>query len=400
MTAALASLRFSCALWLGLALSGCSLLPSAYAEEDILVAAATHRAPEARQPLLRPEAPSPAIGSSAGLVLAALLAVGAAAWWRKRKRGSELPAEALELLAQSSLGGRARALWLRADRRNMIVAVTPQAVQVIDRWSQTGDQHDDRDHENESRNENRSDRGLGGPGNRSRGPRHDVGELDSLDERDLRSAAEAPGRDGHGSRSGARATSLRGHAVRTSDPAGARAHHHGNSLRGGLPDADSGNDTTGAPGSLGAPSGLDVAHPPEAAVQAARESRESRAARPAGDVRFSDSPAATATAATAAARRDARSARAASDVTPLTPAASVAPITAPIPVVRFPDAAPAAAPGHRHLSYAQLIPAPRAGVRLPSLRAGVRSGLRAARPSKSRGRSSSQCARGADEDPR
>lgn len=85
------------------------------------------------------EAPAePRLGATTGIALLALLSIGALAWWRRRRLPAELAAASIEVVAQSALGGRARVLWLRtagpSTPRNMIVTVTPQAVQVIDRW--------------------------------------------------------------------------------------------------------------------------------------------------------------------------------------------------------------------------------------------------------------------------
>lgn len=80
----------------------------------------------------------PRLGATTGLALLALLSVGALAWWRRRRLPHELAAASIEVVAQSSLGGRARVMWLRTSGpsapRNLIVTVTPQVVQVIDRW--------------------------------------------------------------------------------------------------------------------------------------------------------------------------------------------------------------------------------------------------------------------------
>jgi flagellar biogenesis protein FliO len=87
---------------------------------------------DAPRPLAEPSLDS--TRSSAGILLFGVLTIGAIAWWRRRHTTTARPAATLELLAQSSLGGRARALWLRAEERNLLVAVTPQAVQLLDRW--------------------------------------------------------------------------------------------------------------------------------------------------------------------------------------------------------------------------------------------------------------------------
>lgn len=78
--------------------------------------------------------PEPRGFSSAGMLLIVGLALVAYVWWRRRGVERAAPEHQLETLAQASLGGRARALWLRAGQRHMIVAVSAQSVQTIDRW--------------------------------------------------------------------------------------------------------------------------------------------------------------------------------------------------------------------------------------------------------------------------
>lgn len=68
-------------------------------------------------------------------VLAGLLALAGVAWRKRRSATSTECADTLDIIAQAALGGRARAVWLRAGRRHMVVAVTPQVIQILDQWS-------------------------------------------------------------------------------------------------------------------------------------------------------------------------------------------------------------------------------------------------------------------------
>lgn len=57
------------------------------------------------------------------------------ALWRRHQRVRAPGGPTLEIVAQVALGGRARALWLRADQRELLVAVAPNSVQVLESWS-------------------------------------------------------------------------------------------------------------------------------------------------------------------------------------------------------------------------------------------------------------------------
>jgi flagellar biogenesis protein FliO len=86
--------------------------------------------PAASPGSLSPRSPSP----TALLSLAGLAALGAWAWWRRRREAPEVNVSTLEIVSQTSLGGRVRAVWLRAGDRQMVITVTPHAVQILDRW--------------------------------------------------------------------------------------------------------------------------------------------------------------------------------------------------------------------------------------------------------------------------
>lgn len=81
-----------------------------------------------------PAAPSPGwLGSS--LVVLAGASLGWALW-RRHRLARAAGGPALEVVAQVALGGKARALWLRAAERELLLAVGPSSVQVLDSWTE------------------------------------------------------------------------------------------------------------------------------------------------------------------------------------------------------------------------------------------------------------------------
>lgn len=69
------------------------------------------------------------------LVVVAGASLGVALWRRHRlTRAPEAPA--LEVVAQVALGGKAKALWLRAANRELLLAVGPGSVQVLESWTE------------------------------------------------------------------------------------------------------------------------------------------------------------------------------------------------------------------------------------------------------------------------
>jgi flagellar biogenesis protein FliO len=67
-----------------------------------------------------------------------LAAAGAGVWLLRRRRirpGG--PAASIEVIAQRSLGGKARIVWLSAGSREMIVSVTAQQVRMLGQWRKT-----------------------------------------------------------------------------------------------------------------------------------------------------------------------------------------------------------------------------------------------------------------------
>jgi flagellar biogenesis protein FliO len=63
-----------------------------------------------------------------------LAAAGAGLWLMRRRRAQTAPAATIEVIAQRSLGGKARIVWLSAGPREMIVSVTAQQVRVLGQW--------------------------------------------------------------------------------------------------------------------------------------------------------------------------------------------------------------------------------------------------------------------------
>jgi hypothetical protein len=73
------------------------------------------------------------------LTFGALAGLGAAAWlWLRRKRGARSLTSPLEILAQVSIGPRARVVWISAGRREMLISVSEKDVRVLGQWVADG----------------------------------------------------------------------------------------------------------------------------------------------------------------------------------------------------------------------------------------------------------------------
>ncbi|NVB77787.1 MAG: hypothetical protein HOV81_05275 [Kofleriaceae bacterium] len=75
------------------------------------------------------------------MLLALVLAgLGCFAWMKRKKKTSNEPTSSIEVIAQKGLGAKAKIVWLRAGEREMVVAVTPQAVRMLGSWKKAADE--------------------------------------------------------------------------------------------------------------------------------------------------------------------------------------------------------------------------------------------------------------------
>ncbi|HEY0481160.1 MAG TPA: flagellar biosynthetic protein FliO, partial [Kofleriaceae bacterium] len=65
-------------------------------------------------------------------------AAGAGLWLLRRRKARPGATASIEILAQRSLGGKARIVWLSAGERELIVSVTAQQVRMLGQWRKTG----------------------------------------------------------------------------------------------------------------------------------------------------------------------------------------------------------------------------------------------------------------------
>lgn len=61
-------------------------------------------------------------------------ALGLGAWYMRRRRVTQGPAVSIDVIAERSLGGRAKVVWFAAGGREMMVAITPQQICVLGQW--------------------------------------------------------------------------------------------------------------------------------------------------------------------------------------------------------------------------------------------------------------------------
>ncbi|HKE13349.1 MAG TPA: flagellar biosynthetic protein FliO [Kofleriaceae bacterium] len=107
-------------------------------------AAATGAAPPApavRAPALDLDRPRPGSGSPLGtaLTFGGLAGIAAVAWlYIRRKKSARSLTSPLEILAQVSVGPRARVVWLAAGRREMLISVSEKDVRVLGQWPTDG----------------------------------------------------------------------------------------------------------------------------------------------------------------------------------------------------------------------------------------------------------------------
>jgi flagellar biogenesis protein FliO len=95
--------------------------------------------PTADKPLQQVLAPEPDDGWSRISLYGALglAAVGGGVWMMRRRKGLLPAASTIDIIAQRSLGGKARIVWLSAGQREMIVSVTGQQVRMLGQWRKT-----------------------------------------------------------------------------------------------------------------------------------------------------------------------------------------------------------------------------------------------------------------------
>ena len=73
------------------------------------------------------------------LTFAAMAGLAAGGWlWMRRKRAGGRAANPLEILAQVSVGPRARVVWLSAGQREMLISVSEKDVRVLGQWQADG----------------------------------------------------------------------------------------------------------------------------------------------------------------------------------------------------------------------------------------------------------------------
>ncbi len=84
------------------------------------------------KPIGIPEEPGGQLMTYGALGLAAICGI----WYlqRRRKATAGAPVATIEVIAQRSLGGKAKIVWLTAGGRDMIVAVTAQQVRMLGQW--------------------------------------------------------------------------------------------------------------------------------------------------------------------------------------------------------------------------------------------------------------------------
>ncbi|HEV7557367.1 MAG TPA: flagellar biosynthetic protein FliO [Kofleriaceae bacterium] len=70
-------------------------------------------------------------------------ALGLGAWLLNKKRAVATPTSTIDVIAQRSLGGKAKVMWLAAGTREMIVSVSPQGVRMLGQWKRTGAPNND-----------------------------------------------------------------------------------------------------------------------------------------------------------------------------------------------------------------------------------------------------------------
>ncbi len=63
-----------------------------------------------------------------------LAAIGCGVWLLRRRKAQQGVVSSIDVIAQKSLGGKAKVVWFTAGGREMVVAVTPQSVRMLGQW--------------------------------------------------------------------------------------------------------------------------------------------------------------------------------------------------------------------------------------------------------------------------
>lgn len=70
---------------------------------------------------------------------AGLAAIGCGIWLLRRRKAAQGPTTSIDVIAQKSLGAKAKVVWFTAGGREMVVAVTPQQVRMLGQWKRSTD---------------------------------------------------------------------------------------------------------------------------------------------------------------------------------------------------------------------------------------------------------------------
>jgi flagellar biogenesis protein FliO len=82
------------------------------------------------------EAESP-MSKAKMLGLMAIVAIGCGFWLLKKRKKEAADQSTIEVLAQHSIGAKAKVVWIAAGSREMVLAVTPQGVRMLGSWEKT-----------------------------------------------------------------------------------------------------------------------------------------------------------------------------------------------------------------------------------------------------------------------
>jgi len=108
--------------------------------------------PKTTEPVAATTAPTPATTAKPATVAPAkedawqklsmygaigLAAIGCGMWLLRRRKAQQGVVSTIDVIAQKSLGGKAKIVWFTAGGREMVVAVTPQAVRMLGQWKKS-----------------------------------------------------------------------------------------------------------------------------------------------------------------------------------------------------------------------------------------------------------------------